>query len=210
MRLLDGLRAEPDPHTTVSNPAEALDVHVADSLSGLEFAGLRQARRIADVGAGAGFPGLVLAIALPDAHIDLIESASRKTAVIDRLATGAGIENARAVTARAEEWAADEGRAAYDVVTARALAALPVLVEYAAPLLEEGGHLIAWKGGSSAEEELAGGRAAAATGMEAVDVLPVKPFPASRDRRLYVFEKIGPTPERFPRRPGMAAKRPLG
>jgi 16S rRNA (guanine527-N7)-methyltransferase len=210
VQLLEGLAAEPDPHTTVSKPAEALDVHVADSLSGLTFAPLRHARRIADIGAGAGFPGLVLAIALPDVRIDLIESASRKTAVIDRLADNAGLANAKSVTARAEEWAGGEGRCAYDIVTARALAALPVLVEYAAPLLAEGGHLVAWKGASDPNEELAGGRAAAATGMETVDVLAVKPFPESRDRRLYVFKKVSPTPERFPRRPGMAAKRPLG
>jgi 16S rRNA (guanine527-N7)-methyltransferase len=204
-----------DPHTTVSEPAAALDAHVADSLSGLEVADLARARRVADLGAGAGFPGLALAIALPRAQVDLIESAGRKSAVIGRLAQAAKIGNARAVTARAEEWAATPaalggGAGAYDVATARALAALPVLVEYAAPLLRTGGALVAWKGARAREEEEAGARAAAAVGLELLEVRRVVPFEGARDRHLHVFCKTSPTPERFPRRPGMAEKRPLG
>jgi 16S rRNA (guanine527-N7)-methyltransferase len=199
----------------VSSPEEALDVHVADSLTGLEVESLARARTIADVGAGAGFPGLVLAIALPQARVDLIEAAGRKTAVIARLAQAARLENARAVTARAEDWAGTPaalggGAEAYDAVTARAVAALPVLVEYAAPLLRVDGVLVAWKG-ARVEAEDAGGRAAAAKlGMEALEVLHVEPFEGARDRHLHVFRKISPTPEGFPRRAGMAAKRPLG
>ena len=205
--LLEALAAEPDPHTTVSSPAEAMDVHVADSLSGLEVESLARARQIADVGAGAGFPGLVLAIALPRARVDLIESAGRKTAVIGRLAQAAQISNANAVTARAEEWATLPR--AYDAVVARAVAALPVLVEYAAPLLREDGVLVAWKGARSESEEAAGVAAAAIVGLELDRVLRVEPFEGARDRHLHVYRKISPTPERFPRRAGMAVKRPL-
>jgi 16S rRNA (guanine527-N7)-methyltransferase len=213
--LLEALAAEPDPHTTVSSPAEAMDVHVADSLSGLEVDELARARRIADVGAGPGFPGLVLAIALPRARVDLIESTGRKTAVIDRLAQAARLSNARAVTARVEEWAAvpeaaGGGAGAYDAVTARAVAALPVLVEYAAPLLRDGGVLVAWKGARSEGEEAAGAEAASIVGMEPERVLRVEPFPGARDRHLHVYRKISPTPGRYPRRAGMAVKRPLG
>jgi 16S rRNA (guanine527-N7)-methyltransferase len=206
--LLEALAAEPDPHTTVSSPAEAIDVHVADSLSGLEVEELARARRIADVGAGAGFPGLVLAIALPRAQVDLIESAGRKTALIGRLAQAAQIVNATAVTARAEEWAAIPR--AYDAVVARAVAALPVLVEYAAPLLREGGLLVAWKGARAEDEEAAGERAAEQVGLARERVLKVEPFAGTRDRHLHVYRKISPTPDRFPRRAGMAVKRPLG
>ncbi len=206
--LLEALAAEPDPHTTVSSPAEAMDVHVADSLSGLELDELVRARRIADLGAGAGFPGLVLAIALPRAQVDLIEAAGRKTAVIGRLAQAAQISNATAVTARAEEWAAIPRE--YDAVVARAVAALPVLVEYAAPLLREGGVLVAWKGARAADEEAAGAAAASILGLEPEAVMRVEPFAGARDRHLHVYRKIAPTPGRFPRRPGMAVKRPLG
>jgi 16S rRNA (guanine527-N7)-methyltransferase len=199
----------------VSAPGEALDAHVADGLTGLAVSDLGRAGRIADVGAGAGFPGLALAIALPRARVDLIEAAGRKTAVIGRLAQAARLSNAHAVTARAEDWAGTPaalggGGEAYDAVVARAVAALPVLVEYAAPLLREGAVLVAWKGVRSADEERAGARAAAEVGLEPEEVLRVEPFEGARDRHLHVFRKIAPTPGRFPRRAGMAAKRPLG
>ena len=215
MRLLDALGAEPDPHTTVSDPVAALDAHVADSLSGLEVDELRAAGRIADLGAGAGFPGLVLAIALPGVQIDLIESARRKAAVIDRLRQAAQIGNARAVVARAEEWARtpaalDGGREAYDVVTARAVAPLAVLIEYAAPLLRLSGVLVAWKGARDPAEEGLGRAAADEVGLALADVLRVEPFEGARNRHLHLYRKVAPTPGRFPRRPGMAAKRPLG
>lgn len=171
---------------------------------------LRTASRIADLGAGAGFPGLALAVALPAARVDLIEATRRKCEVITRLAAAAQLTNARVVPARAEEWALDEGHEVYDAVTARALASLPVLAEYAAPLLELGGALIAWKGARDRYEEQAGARAAGSLGLETRDPIPVRPFKGSMERNLYVYVKTGPTPERFPRRPGMATKRPLG
>ena len=102
------------------------------------------------------------------------------------------------------------GAGAYDAVTARAVAALPVLVEYAAPLLRADGVLVAWKGARARDEEEAGARAAASVGLEPVEVRHVVPFEGARDRHLHVFCKVSPTPERFPRRPGMAEKRPLG
>lgn len=183
---------------------------MADSLSGLEVEDLARARRIADVGAGAGFPGLVLAIALPRARVDLIESVGRKTAVIDRLIVAAKVDNARSVTARVEEWGrAPFGRAAYDAVTARAVASLSVLVEYAAPLLRLSGVFVAWKGALGPGELRLGKGAGAQVGLAFEEVRRVEPFRGARDRRLVVFRKTAPTPERFPRRPGVAAKRPL-
>lgn len=110
---------------------------------------------------------------------------------------------------RAEEWAAGEGAGAYDAVTARAVAALPVLVEYAAPLLKPGGTFVAWKGIRDPQEEAAGTRAAALVGLTPGPVVSVTPFPGATDRHLHSFVKTSPTPDRFPRRPGMAGKRPL-
>jgi 16S rRNA (guanine527-N7)-methyltransferase len=213
-RLLDALAAERDPQTTVSDPQAALEVHVADSLSGLEVPELSSARRIADIGAGPGFPGLVLAMALPRAQIDLIESVGRKTAVMDRLIQAAELSNARSVTARAEDFARTPaalggGREAYDAVTVRAVGPLALLVEYAAPLLRVGGVLVAWKGARDGDEEAAGASAARKLGMAAKEVVPVHPYEASENRHLHVFRKIAPTPPEFPRRAGMARKRPL-
>jgi 16S rRNA (guanine527-N7)-methyltransferase len=207
-RILAALAAEPDPHTSVDSAA-AVDVHVADSLAGLAIPALRDADSIADVGSGAGFPGLVLAAALAHARVDLIESAGRKAALIERLAAAGGLRNARAVALRAEEWAAGEGREAYAAVTVRAVAPLAVLAEYAAPLLRSEGVLVAWKGERDAREEASGVSAANELGLRPVEVLPVTPYEGSRNRHLHVYAKVGSTAERFPRRPGMATKRPL-
>jgi 16S rRNA (guanine527-N7)-methyltransferase len=209
MALLEGLAREVDPPTSIREPASAVDRHLADSLSGLEVESLARAQALADIGAGAGFPGLPLAAARPRARVDLIEATGRKCEVIARLAAEAGLVNARPVVARAEEWAAGEGAGAYDVVTARAVGSLALLVEYAAPLLTHGGVLVAWKGVRSEEEERSGAAAAALVGMRPVSVRAVTPFQGAATRHLHVVAKTGATPERFPRRPGAARKRPL-
>ena len=94
-------------------------------------------------------------------------------------------------------------------MTARALGPLVVLVEYAAPLLAHGGVVICWKGARDGDEEAAGAEAAARTGLAPDAVLEVEPYRGSRNRHLHVYRKTGPTPPEFPRRPGMATKRPL-
>ena len=113
-RVLELLETERASVSSVTEPDRAWRVHVADSLTGLEFKQLREASRIADIGSGAGFPGLVLAVALPDAQVDLIESVGRKCDFIQRAIDAGGIANARVVNARSEDLAAGEGREAYD------------------------------------------------------------------------------------------------
>ena len=206
-RLLDLLERDETAPTAVRDRSQARDAHVADSLSGLELPEVRNACRIADLGAGAGFPGLVLAAALPDARVALVESVGRKCAWLERAVDVMGLANAEVVHARAEEWAG--GLGANDLVTARALASLNVLVEYASPLLAEGGALVAWKGRRDPVEEADGAAAAAQLAMEPRAVTRVQPFAGARDRHLYLYLKVGSTPNGYPRRPGMASKRPL-
>ena len=198
---------DPTASTTVRDPRQAADRHVADSLSALALDAVRAARRIADIGAGAGWPGLALAAALPGAEVTLVESATRHCRYLERAVEAAGLANVAVVHARAEAWAGGIG--AHDLVTARAVAALSVLCEYAAPLLAEGGSLVAWKGAVTPEERADGIAAADVLGLEAREPLRASPFPGAREHTLHVFRKIAPTPERFPRRPGMATKRPL-
>ena len=209
--LLTALEAEPDPPTTARARRDAVRTHLADSLTGLEVADLHSAGRIADIGAGAGFPGLVLAVALPGARVDLIESAGRKTAVIDRLLQAAKLANARSVTARAEDWAKAPpplgGRDSYDAVTARALDRLVVVAEYASPLLRTGGVLVAWKGARDETEEAEAATAAAGLGMDLEAIRPVEPFAGTEHRHLVVMRKVAPTPGGLPRRAGIARKR---
>lgn len=188
----------------------AWQVHVADSLTGLDVAELRAARHIADIGSGAGFPGLVLAVALPEARVDLVESVGRKCEFIERAVAAAGIANATVRNLRSEEWAAAEGREAYDVVTARAVGRLSTLAELASPLLVPGGVLVAWKGKRDPDEEQQLENAAEALAMTPEQILDVGDRAGSEHRHLHVIRKTGPTPETLPRRPGMAKKRPRG
>jgi 16S rRNA (guanine527-N7)-methyltransferase len=205
--ILELQAADPAASTTVREPSQAVDRHVADSLVALELPAVRGARRIADLGAGAGWPGIALAAALPAARVALVESAIRHCRYLERAAAAGGLANVEVVHARAEEW--PEGIGAHDVVTARALASLPVLCEYAAPLLLDGGALVAWKGLVELAEADAGAAAAAILGLEPGEVRAVDPYPEAERRTLHVFRKVTATPERFPRRPGMATKRPL-
>ena len=138
--VLELLAAERASVSSVTEPARAWRVHVDDSLTGLEVEALVEASRIADIGSGAGFPGLVLAVALPAARVDLIESVGRKCEFMSRAIEAAGIANAEVVNARSEELAAGTGREAFDAVTARAVGRLSTLAELASPLLREGGN----------------------------------------------------------------------
>jgi 16S rRNA (guanine527-N7)-methyltransferase len=206
-RVVEHMAGDETAPTAVRDPSEALDAHVADSLVALELKAVRSAQAIADLGAGAGFPGLALAAALPDSAVALVESASRKCEYLRRVVATAGLTNIPVVHARAEEWRA--GLEAQDLVVARALAALPVIAEYAAPLLRVGGLLVAWKGRRDGDEEERGTRAAQQLGLAARDVVAVLPFAGAEHRHLHLYEKVEPTPDRFPRRPGRAASRPL-
>jgi 16S rRNA (guanine527-N7)-methyltransferase len=209
-QVLELLQDERASVSSVVEPGRAWKVHVADSLSGLEFEALQEASRIADIGSGAGFPGLVLAVALPDARVDLIESVGRKCAFIERAIEVAGIANARVLNVRSEDLAKDEGREGYDVLTARAVGRLATLAELASPLLKEGGALVAWKGKRDEEEEAQLASAATALAMEPEEIRHVGPFAGSEHRHLHLVRKVGPTPKDLPRRPGMAKKRPRG
>ena len=205
--LLERLAVDHRSLTTIRDPAAAVDGHVADALDGLTVPALRDAGSILDIGAGAGFPGLVLAAVLPGTQVVLMDAAGKKAAFIAEAAEAMGLHNTEVVHARAEEWPVGLDR--FDVVTARAVASLSVLVEYAAPLLREGGVLVAYRGRRDAEEEADAAAAARQTGMALADVIAVAPRPGAEERHLHVVTKVAPTPARFPRRPGIARKRPL-
>jgi 16S rRNA (guanine527-N7)-methyltransferase len=206
--LVTCVATDPEAPTTVTDRAGILRDHLADSLVALQLPVVRRATMIADLGSGAGFPGLPLAIALPGAQVRLVESNGRKCAFSDRAIEAAAISNARTVHARAESWS--DGLGLCDLVTARALAPLAVVAEYAAPLLADGGSLVAWRGQRDPQDEASGARAAAELGLEPSEPIHVEPYPGALHRHLHVMIKVAPTPSRFPRRPGMARKRPLG
>jgi 16S rRNA (guanine527-N7)-methyltransferase len=210
LQIVLGLLAEERASVSSVVDQRAWQVHVVDSLTGLEVHELREAGRIADIGAGAGFPGLVLAVALPQAQVDLIESVGRKCEFMRRATAEAQIPNATVRNLRSEEWAEAEGREAYDVVTARAVGRLSTLAELASPLLKPNGVLVAWKGKRDPDEEEQLRNASEALAMRLEDVLDVGDRAGSTHRHLHVIRKTGPTPAGLPRRSGMAKKRPRG
>jgi len=206
--LLDELVGDGRAPTNVHDRQRALEVHLADSLVALELPELRRARSLADLGSGVGMPGAALAVALPECDVRLVESQARRCEFLEGLVRAATLANARVVCARAEEW--PEGLGAHKALCARALAPQPVVLEYAAPLLRLGGVLVDWRGRRDREQERAAGRAAERLGLELSQVHAVHPYPQARDLHLHVFVKSSETPPGFPRRAGIARKRPLG
>lgn len=203
--LFDRLTLEPQNLTSIEHAPEAVDRHLADSLAGLTVPALADAPTIVDIGSGGGFPGLPLARLLPDRAITLIESERRKADWLTRAA--ADSPNVRVVADRAETLAKRE-RERWAAVTARAVAATPVLLELAAPLVAVGGVLVAWRGPSDADPVQTDLAAAGMVGFVHEETRRVTPFPGA-DRALAVWRKTASTAERFPRRPGRAAKRPI-
>lgn len=203
--LLDLMAVEPQNLTSIEGMVEGVERHLADSLSALALPGVAGAASIVDIGSGAGFPGIPLAMARPHTAVTLVESERRKGEWLRR-ASG-GCPNVRVVSARTEELASDE-REAWSLATARAVGPLPVVLELAAPLVAVGGSVVVWRGDHGAEEEDRAARAAAELGLEPLPAVPVTPFPGAR-RHLLPFAKREATPSRYPRRPGRAAKRPL-
>jgi 16S rRNA (guanine527-N7)-methyltransferase len=178
--------------TAASDPDEARRLHLE---AALEAAPLIEGGPVVDVGSGGGSPGLPLAAARPDLRFDLLESTRKKCDFLIRWASE--FENLSVICARAEEHARGWGRDAYGTALARALAPPPVAAEWCLPLVAPDGRAILFVGPSV--DEAAVGRAAAELSAEIEDA----------DAGFLVLRKTGPTPERFPRRPGMARKRPL-
>jgi 16S rRNA (guanine527-N7)-methyltransferase len=208
LALLEYLERDPTAPTAVVAPEKAVDEHLADSLVALELEQVRSSQSLLDIGSGAGFPGMPLAIGLPEAAVALLESNARKCQFMERLIARASVSNARVVHARAETWR--EGSASFDVVTARAVASLATVAEYAAPLLRIGGTLVVWRGRRDSQAELDAEGAADLLGLECHPPVRVRPYSGAEHRYLHLMSKVNPTPPRFPRRPGAAMKRPLG
>lgn len=207
--MLEMLAAAPASLSSITNPDEARRVHLADSLSGLAIDEVNAARRVTDVGSGAGFPGIPLAMARPEAEFTLLDSVGKKVDFMSEVIERLGLGNATAINRRSEEWAAADGAGASDLVTARAVAPLEALAELASPLLESGGSLVAWKGEREPESEEKLKALGAKLAMKLDRIVPVKPYSGSRERHIYVVRKTAATPSNLPRRAGMVRKRPL-
>jgi 16S rRNA (guanine527-N7)-methyltransferase len=205
--LLDRLATEKQNLTTITEVDEAVDRHLADSLVALALPEVASATTIVDVGSGGGFPGIPLAAALPDCIVTLVESERAKARWLTRCAED--FPNLRIVADRSEHLASAR-REEWSLATARALASPAAALELTAPLVAVGGHVVLWRTANADPAlDADAGAAAEILGLERREPIPVSPFPGAR-RMLDRYAKLAPTPDRFPRRPGRAAKRPLG
>ena len=198
--------------TAVTGPEEVQTRHFLDSLnlSAVLPRDLSRSRRVLDVGSGAGLPGLPLKIAYPQLDVTLLEATAKKTAFLEHVVMKLGLPGVRVHRGRAEELAHDPAhRQAYDLVASRAVAKLSVLAELCLPFCLLGGLVVAQKG-PVVENEIADARSAVQSmGGRLKEVIEVPGHSSGKHGNLVVLEKVSPTPDRFPRRPGVPAKRPL-
>jgi 16S rRNA (guanine527-N7)-methyltransferase len=196
--------------TRIVEPEAIARLHLLDSIAALPIVDALAPKRCLDLGSGGGVPGMLLALARPDIEWTLVDSVGRKAEAMSAFAASLQMDNVRVLAERAEILGkAPRHRESYDLVTARACAALPVLAEYALPLIRLGGTVLAWKG-ALADEELRAGRAASAVLGGDPPTLEPSGVGALDDHQFVLVRKVAPTPARYPRRPGEPARRPLG
>jgi 16S rRNA (guanine527-N7)-methyltransferase len=195
--------------TRIVEPEAVARLHLLDALSAVPLLDELAPRRAMDLGSGGGVPGIVLALARPDVLWTLVDSVRKKADAMLGFVAALGLGGIDVVAERAETLGHDRAhRERYDLLTARACAALPVLAEYALPLVRVGGAVLGWKGPVGEQELVAGQAAAALLGAE-VEVRP-SGFAALGDHQFVLMRKVAGTPSAYPRRPGDPARRPLG
>jgi 16S rRNA (guanine527-N7)-methyltransferase len=205
--------------TAITDYAEVQVKHFLDSLVALPLIAeevgeplpLTRPWHLLDVGTGAGFPGIPLNIVAPRLRVTLMDGTGKKITFLKEIVAQLGLAEVEVVQGRAEEMGNHpDHRGQYDLVTARAVAALNTLVEYLLPLVRRGGLAVIYKGASATQEFVEARKAIELLGGETVRLAPVK-VPLLDERRfLLLVKKVRPTPDRFPRGQGLPRKKPLG
>ena len=196
--------------TAITDPAEIAIKHYLDSLTLLKVIQQFQGMRLIDVGTGAGFPGLALAIAFPDLHVTLMDSTAKKLRFLDHARDALQLDNIRTLHARAEDAGRHKAhREAYDIVTARAVGKMPALMEYTLPLAKLDGQVVAMKGTSAFEETSAAAKAITTLGGELFTIEEIRLPTLDNPRYLIVVDKVDPTPRRYPRNAGIPTRDPI-
>lgn len=184
--------------------------HFLDSLSCMLAFGHNPPKSLIDIGSGAGFPGIPLKIVFPQLKLTLVESIGKKTKFLSHLTETLGLSNVEVIQSRAEELGQLAGyRERYDWAVARAVASLPVLVEYLLPFVRQGGGVIAQKGGSAPAETHSSQHAIRVLGGRLRQLIPISLPGVAEERYLVIIDKTAATPAIYPRKPGIPAKKPL-
>ena len=196
--------------TAIQDPTQVQAKHFLDSLSCLPVMREAMVEKIIDVGSGAGFPGLPLKIVLPQIHLTLVESVGKKVSFLKHMIGVLGLQNIEVVNERVEVLGQQpQHRQKYDWAIARAVAVMPVLAEYLLPLVRMGGRMLAMKGQNAPAEAQTADRAFRILGGHLRRLVPVTLPGVTEERYLVVVDKVAATPESYPRRVGIPAKKPL-
>jgi len=209
-RFIDFLFAENEKQNLISRQAGREDVlsHIEDSLAVLQFISLA-GKRVIDIGSGAGFPAIILAMHCEDAQFVLVESDLKKSSFLESCRLQLNLKNVQVVRARAEEIGQDKQyRAQFDCCSSRAVAAMNILLEYGLPLLKTEGKMLLWKGLNYQAEIEAAQNALQVLQAEVEGICPYT-LPGDRQRTIVVVNKQAETSPQYPRRVGVPAKRPL-
>ena len=196
--------------TAITEPRDVAVKHMVDSLTAYDAALFSGAPTVIDVGTGAGFPGIPLKIFDPSIRLTLMDSLAKRLAFLEAVVEDLGLTGVTCVHARAEDAAHEpQRRERYDIAVSRAVARLPVLLEYTLPFVKKGGHLIALKGRTAEEEATDAKRALKLLGGRLETLRPVTLPGLSDKRAVLTITKIAPTPKAYPRKAGTPAKKPL-
>lgn len=196
--------------TGIIDPAEIANKHFLDSLTLTRARDRFDGLRLIDVGTGAGFPGMVMAMLFPGAKVTLLDATKKKLRFIEAACAELGIRNARCLHARAEDAGRQRAhRERYDMVTARAVAPMPALMEYTLPLAKTGGQVIAMRGKDACDECAKAARAITTLGGELFQIQEIQLPGLANPRYLAIIDKIKATPRPYPRKAGMPTRQPL-
>lgn len=196
--------------TGIEEEREVYIKHFLDSISAITNNYIKDGMSIIDVGTGAGFPGLPLRICLKNVKLTLLDSLNKRINFLQEVSAKVGIDDIEFIHGRAEDFGKDENyREKYDIATARAVAGLPVLIEFCAPFIKLGGYFVCLKGPNANLELEEAKKAIEIMGLEFVEKIDVKLPEFDLSHNILVFKKIKNTPEKYPRKAGKPSKNPI-
>lgn len=193
--------------TSIVEQKEIIVKHFLDSLTLVPWV---QGDKVADIGTGAGFPGIPLKIVFPEKKFFLVDSLAKRLDFLNEVIQKLDLNKVETIHSRAEDFGRNnQYRSSFDTVVSRAVAKLPVLMEYAVPLLKVGGVFIAAKGSQGDEEVAESANALSLLGAEIKNICKLNLGESAEHRSIIIIEKVKPTPPNYPRKAGTPAKKPL-